>query len=160
MGGFLNKVSRISHILNIVAGVSLFFLMCLTVSDIVLRFFRMPIVGTYELVAFSGAIVIGFSLPFTSWIKGHVNTDFFILLFPKKIRNIFNICTRCLGIILFFLIAWNLMLYAKDLYRSGEVSPTLQMPFYPFAYGVGFCCFIECLVLFCDIIKIIGGKDE
>lgn len=160
MEKFLEKIRKIIKLLNIIAGISLIFMMCLTVSDIVLRFLRMPIVGTYELVAFSGAVVIGFSLPFTSWIKGHVNSDFFILWLSEKKRKYFYFITRLLGIILFFLIAWNLILFGRDLYKSGEVSLTLQIPFYPVAYGIGICCFIECLVLFCDILKIFGGRDE
>jgi len=36
----------------------------------------------------------------------------------------------------------------------------LQMPFYPVAYGVAVCCFVQCLVLICDVIKIFGGKYE
>lgn len=160
MKKFVNEIGKITRFLNIIAGVALIFMMCLTVSDIILRFLRMPIVGTYELVAFSGAVVIGFSLPFTSWIKGHVNTDFFILWISRKKREAFYVGTRCLGIILFFLAGWNLILFGRDLYKSGEVSPTLQMPFYPVAYGIGICCFIECLVLFCDILKTFGGKHE
>lgn len=134
--------------------------MFLTVSDVILRFMRRPIVGTYELVAFSGAVVIGFALPYTSWLRGHIFVDFLISRFPKIIRNIFNIATRLLAICLFLLIGWNLFLYGRDLYRSGEVSLTLQMPFYPVAYGVGVCCLIQSLVLFCDILKVIGGKYE
>lgn len=134
--------------------------MSLTVLDVILRSFRRPIVGTYELVAFSGAVVIGFAVPFTSWIRGHVYTDFLILRFSQKIRNLFNIFTRCLGIWLFLMIGWNLIDYGMDLYKSGEVSLTLQMPFYPVAYGLGICCFIQCLVLLCDILKIFGGKYE
>ena len=42
--------------------------------------------GTYELVAFSGAIVIGFSLPLTSWLRAHIFVDFFILKFSKKVQ--------------------------------------------------------------------------
>ncbi len=157
---FLNKIRGIAKLFNIIAGITLVFIMCLTVSDIILRFFKRPILGTFELVAFSGAVVIGFSLPFTSWIKGHVNTDFFILWVSKKTRDIFYVGTRCLGIILFLLAGWNLILFGRDLYKSGEVSPTLQMPFYPVAYGIGICCFIECLVLFCDILKTLGGKRD
>jgi len=160
MEGFLVKVKGLSRLLNLIAGISLTFLMFLTVADIILRLCRRPIVGTYELVAFSGAVVIGFSVPLTSWMKGHVNTDFVILGLSKKTRNVFNIATRVLGIWLFLMIGWNLIKYAMDLYRSGEVSPTLQVPFYPVAYGIGICCFIECLVLSCDILKILGGKDE
>ena len=160
MKGFLDKISGISRLLNIIAGVSLSFLMCLTISDVILRFFRRPIVGTYELVAFSGAVVIGFSMPFTSWVRGHVYVDFLILRFSQKIRNVFNIITRCLVICLFLMIGWNLILYGMDLRKSGEVSVTLHFPFYPVAYGIGVCCFFQCLVLLCDILKIRGGKYE
>jgi TRAP-type C4-dicarboxylate transport system permease small subunit len=160
MSGFLNKVNGLSRFFNVIAGISLTFLMLLTVMDVILRALKRPIVGTYELVAFSGAVVIGFAVPLTSWLRGHIFVDFFILRFSQKVRNIFNITTRCLVIVLFFLIGWNLIKYGMDLQKSGEVSLTLQMPFYPVAYGVGVCCFVQCLVLICDVIKIFGGKYE
>jgi TRAP-type C4-dicarboxylate transport system permease small subunit len=160
MKGFLNKVEQLSRFINVIAGISITFIVFLTVTDVILRTFRRPIVGTYELVAFSGAIVIGFSLPFTSWLRGHIFVDFLILKFSKKVRNIFNIATRCLVIVLFLLIGWNLLKYGMDLQKSGEVSLTLQMPFYPVAYGVSICCFIQCLVMVCDIVKILGGKFD
>jgi TRAP-type C4-dicarboxylate transport system permease small subunit len=160
MKGFLSKINGLSRFLNIIAGISLTFLMLLTVMDVILRSLRRPIVGTYELVAFAGAIVIGFSVPLTSWVRGHIYVDFFILKFSQKVRNVFNIATRCVVIVLFFLIGWNLIKYGMDLQKSGEVSLTLQMPFYPVAYGVGICCFVQCLVLICDIVKISGGEYD
>ena len=160
MGWFSDKVWKLSRLINIIGGSSLAFIMFLTVADIILRSFRRPILGTFEIVAFSGAVVIGFSLPYTSWMRGHVYTDFLILRFSKKIRNIFNSVTRLLGTGVFIMIGWNLIKYGMDLKKAGEVSPTLTMPFYPVAYGLGICCFIQCLVLLCDISKIIGGKYE
>jgi TRAP-type C4-dicarboxylate transport system permease small subunit len=160
VGGFLNRIRQLSRFLNIIAGISLTFLMLLTVMDVILRSLRRPIVGTYELVAFAGAVVIGFSVPFTSWLRAHIYVDFFILKFPKKWKHVFNFVTRCLVIVLFILIGWNLIKYGMDLQKSGEVSLTLQMPFYPVAYGIGVCCFIQCIVLVCDIFKIFGGEYE
>jgi TRAP-type C4-dicarboxylate transport system permease small subunit len=160
MEGFLNKTRELCRFINLIAGIALSFIMFLTVADIILRSFRKPIVGTYEVVAFSGAVVIGFSVPLTSWMRGHIYVDFLILKFSQKARNIFNIVTRFLGIWLFIMIGWNLISYGMDLQKSGEVSLTLQIPFYPVAYGVGICCFIQCLVLLCDILKIFGGKYE
>ena len=160
MKGFLDKIRGLSRFLNIIAGISLTFLMLLTVMDVILRALKKPIVGTYELVAFSGAVVIGFAVPLTSWVRGHIFVDFLVLKFPKTIKNIFNITTRCLVIILFFLIGWNLIKYGMDLQKSGEVSLTLQMPFYPVAYGVAVACFVQCLVMLCDIVKIFGGEYE
>jgi len=160
MEGFLKMTNGISRFLNIIAGISLTFLMLLTITDVILRGFKSPVPGTFEVVAFAGAVVIGFSLPRTSWLRAHIFVDFFILKFSQKGRDIFNIATRCVVIILFFLIGWNLIKYGIDLQKSGEVSLTLQMPFYPVAYGVGVCCFVQCLVMVCDIMKIFGGKYE
>ncbi len=160
MEGFLKTINGISRFLNVIAGISLTFLMLLTIADVILRMFKKPVVGTYELVAFAGAVVIGFSMPLTSYIRQHIFVDFFILKFSGKVRNIFNIATRCLVMALFLLVGWNMFKYARDLQKSGEVSLTLQMPFYPVAYGVGVCCFILCLVFVCDIIKIFKGEYE
>ena len=160
MDRFFKTINGISRFLNAIAGISLTFLMLLTITDVILRGFKRPVVGTYELVAFSGAVVIGFSMPLTSWLRAHIYVDFFILRFSQKVRDIFNIVTRCLAGVLFFLIGWNLIKYGIDLQKSGEVSLTLQMPFYPVAYGVGVCCFVQCLVLVCDVVKISGGKYD
>ena len=160
MKGFLSGMVKISKFLNVIAGISLTFLMLLTIADVVLRMFKRPVVGTYELVAFSGAVVIGFSMPLTSYIRQHIFVDFFILKFSKTVRNIFNTATRVLVMALFLLVGLNMFKYARDLQKSGEVSLTLQMPFYPIAYGVGVCCFVLFLVFVCDIIKIFKGEYE
>ncbi len=160
MKGFLGAVERIGKVLNVIAGISLTFLMLLTITDVILRMFKRPVVGTYEMVAFAGAVVIGFSMPLTSWVRQHIFVDFLILKFSQRVRDIFNIATRSLVMALFFLVGWNMFKYAWDLQKSGEVSLTLQMPFYPVAYGVGVCCFILCLVFICDIVKISKGEYD
>ncbi len=160
MQRFMRQVRGVSRAAYVIAGVSLTFLMFLTIADVVLRSFRRPIVGTYELVALSGAVAIGFAVPFTSWTRGHIFVDFFIGKLPKRLRDAFNIATRCLGLGLFLMIGWNMVKYGTSLLRSGEVSLTLQLPFYPVAYGLGAACFLQCVVLFCDILKVLGGEYE
>ena len=149
-----------SRVLAVIAGVALTFLMVLTVLDVILRAFKKPIVGTYELVAFSGAVVIGMALPITSWLRGHIYVDFLIGAFPSRIKNGFNVLTRLMGIGLFVLAGWNLFRYAAELKRAGEVSLTLRIPFYPVAFGLGVSCFILCLVLLVDIFKVLRGEYE
>ncbi len=160
MRGFVKTVTMISGYLNVIAGTSLILLMTLTIADVILRAFDKPILGTYELVGLAGAVVIGFSMPRTSVLKGHIYVDSLIALFSQTVRNIFNVITRLLVIFLLGLIGWNLFTFAGDLQRSGEVSLTLQLPFYPVAYGIGTCCFFQCLVMICDIIKIYGGTFD
>ncbi|MDP2862255.1 MAG: TRAP transporter small permease [Desulfobacterales bacterium] len=160
MQAIINKVERLSKFLNVFAGIAITFIMFLTVIDVILRYFRRPIVGTYELVGFSGAIVIGFAVPLTTFLKGHMLVDFFVLKFPRRIRNTVHIVTRLLGIGLFSLLGWNLIKLGMDLYRTGEVSLTLQLPFYPVAFGIGVCFFVQCLVLIVHILQVIGNTYE
>ena len=160
MNGFLQMVFRLSKWANTLAGITLTVLMLITVTDVILRSLGSPIVGIFELVAFFGAIVIGFCLPFTSWVRGHIYVDFFVMKLPAKGRSAVHLATRCMGMGLFLLIGWNLIKMGADLSRSGEVSPTLQMPFYPIVYGIGGACWVQCLVLFCDIVKVLRGQYE
>lgn len=160
MNEFEKTVTRIGKFLNGIAGTSLIFLMSLTIIDVILRGFNRPLLGTYELVAFAGAVAIGFSMPRTAALRGHIYVDFLIARFPRNVKNLFNIATRLLVLLLFFFAGWNLFRFGWDLRESGEVSLTLQLPFYPVAYGIGICCFVQCLVALCDIVRVHGGTFD
>ena len=160
MKSFLAAVKGASSALAAIAGAALGLLMLLTVADVVLRILGRPIVGTYELVALGGAIAIGLSLPLTSWVRGHIYVDSFVAKLPRLPRAVLNIATRLLVLALFLLLGWNLVKYALDLRNAGEVTPTLRVPFFPVVIGVGFSCFIECLVVVSDIVKIFRKEYE
>jgi TRAP-type C4-dicarboxylate transport system permease small subunit len=160
MAGFLWFTEKISKWMNIIAYSALTFLMLLTVTDVILRTFRHPIIGTFEIVQLAGAVVIAFGIPITSWTRSLIYVDFFINTFPDWAKNTMNILTRVLSIAIFILIGYNLFTYATSLYLSGEVTPTKQLPFYPIIYGMSVACFVQVLVLIADIIKVMGGKYE
>lgn len=158
--GFLRLVYWLGRAMEVIAGFALVFMMTLTTCDVILRSFGKPIIGTYEMVAFTGGVVIGFSTPITSWMRGHIFVDFLYQKLPRLGANLVNIATRLLGIVLFLVVGYNLMGLAKDMYNSGEVSLTLQLPFYPIAFGIGFALFVQVLVLVCDLVKIARNEYE
>lgn len=158
MKAILDVIKGVSRLLHFLAGVALVFIVVLTTVDVILRTFKRPILGTYEVVAFTGAVVILFALPLSSWIRSHIYVDFFILKFSRRVQNAFYVVTRCMAIFLFFLFGWNVLKYAAVLQRTAEVSVTLKLPFYPIIYAMGICCFVQCLVLLCDLIKIARGE--
>ena len=160
MNGLLGLVFRVSKWANVFGGIILTLMMLITVTDVILRSFGKPIVGTYELVGFCGALVLGFSIPFTSWVRGHIYVDILVQRLPQKGKMGFHVTTRGLAIALFLMTGWNLIKMGTDLLKSGEVSPTLQVPFYPVVYAIGVCCFIQCLVLLADVLKIFEGQYE
>jgi TRAP-type C4-dicarboxylate transport system permease small subunit len=160
MKRYLDAVKGTSSALAAIAGVALTFLMLLTVAGVALRIFGRPIVGTYELVALSGALAIGLSLPLTSWVRGHIYVDSFVGKLPRILRAVLTVATRTAVLGLFVLMGWNLLKYAMDLRQAGEVSPTLRIPFYPVAIGMGLSCFVQCLVMIRDVVKIVRGVYE
>ena len=153
-------LSLAGKVLNVIGGSALTFMMFLTVADVIMRAFGRPILGTYEIVGLSLALVIGFGIPKVSMDRGHVYMEFVVDKLPNNWKVMMHTFTRVPCIILFIIIGYNLFSVGNEFHTSGEVSPTLKLPFFPVAYGVGVCCFIECLVFVNDIIKIWRGQYE
>lgn len=160
----MNLFEKISYDLSKklywVAGAAIVTMMLLTCVDVILRYFRRPIPGTYELVCFLGAVAVSFAMAHTCAEKGHVSVSFVVNLFPQRVQALIESITTVFSFSLFALIAWQCVDYANDLHTSGEVSLTLGLPFYPFVYGIGFSAAVVCLILLSDffknVIKIFG----
>jgi TRAP-type C4-dicarboxylate transport system permease small subunit len=136
-----------------IAGAAIVAMMFLTCADVILRYFRKPIPGTYELVCFLAAVAVSFAMAHTSIEKGHVSVSFVVSLFPSRIQRLIECITSCFGLFIFGFITWQSVMYGNDLHASHEVSLTLQLPFYPFIYGIGFSAGVVCLLLLSDAIK-------
>ena len=160
MATYLRIVTKLSTIMYACAGVMLSFMMVLTVADVVLRYLGRPIPGTYELVGLSGAVVIGFAIPYTSLVRGHIFVEFLIDRFEKGRRDVVLMTTKILILLLFIGFGTYLFRTGMDMAASGEVTQILRIPFYPVVYAMGVCCFIECLVMVSDMMRLAGGKYE
>jgi TRAP-type C4-dicarboxylate transport system permease small subunit len=150
-------IERLSRFMYWIAGAALSCLIFLTVADVILRRFRMPIDWAFEVVVLLGAITIGFSVPQTTIDKGHVCMDFLTEVLPQQWQRVFRIITRFLGIVVFAIFGWRLFPYGNNLWRLGQASPILEMPEYPVAYGIGVCCFVVCLALLFELVREIRG---
>ncbi len=160
MDAFVSLVLRVSKILHWIAGAALTMMMFITVADVIGRAAGHPIMGTYEIVGLMGAVVVGFAVPLASFQKVHIYMEFLVDRLPRGRKNVMNIFTRLLCILLFVFIGYNLFQLGADYQRAGEVSPTLKVPIFPVVYGVAVCCFIEAVQFVCDIVKITGGANE
>ena len=151
---FLNKLSMfLNKILVWIGGVFLINMIVLTCADIVLRKFRAPISGSVELVSFFGAIVAAFALGDTQSKRGHVAVDILCNAFPKQIQRILNVINNMICLLFFALATWQIARKASILQRTGEVSETLKIIYYPFIYSVAFGCAVLVLVFLTDLLK-------
>jgi len=161
MKWFASAVSGSSTALQWAAGTSLVLLMLTTVTDVLLRnTLGKPIPGTYELVGLAGGLVIGLALPLTSWRRGHVEVDSFLPRLPARLRAAIQFITRLLGAALFTILSWNLFRLALDLRASGEVSPTLELPFYPVVFGLAVASVVQTCVFCGQIGQVVRGEYE
>lgn len=144
---FLGKTGeQLARALFAVAATAIVAMMLLTCADVVLRLFRRPIPGTYELVSFFSAVAVAFAMAHTTRSKGHIAVSILVQLLPKRLQAAVDALTSAASALLFALIAWRTALYAGELRQAREVSLTLELPFHPFVYGVAFSAAAVCLI--------------
>lgn len=167
MNRFEAGVKKIPEYMSLIAGAAIVIMMLLSTADVLLRLggplylklkwwflsFLQPIPGTYELVSFLGTVAAAFAIAHTSIKGGHVRVSLVTRLMPKRARIILQIITNLLALILFGLLSWRSILYAEELKFYGEVSMTLQLPYYPFIYGIAFASFAMSVLLITYIIN-------
>jgi len=154
-------VRRLVVVMYYIAGGAITVMMLLTCADVLLRYSTTlyakfgwkilssvkPIPGTYELVCLLGVVAAAFAMAHTSLQAGHVSVNFVVRLLSEKVQAVFQIITGSIGTLFFAVLCWQSVVYAEKTRALGEVSMTLQFPFYPFVYGVAFSSFAVCLVL-------------
>jgi TRAP-type C4-dicarboxylate transport system permease small subunit len=141
-------VQKFVLIMRNISGTAIMMMLFLTCADIIMRFFRMPIRGVYDLVSFLGAITVSFGIAHTSLENGHVAVSVIVNKFPERSQAFIRTVVNFLSIGLFAVISWQSFRYATDLWASGELSPTVELPYYPIVYGIAFSTAVVCLVLF------------
>jgi TRAP-type C4-dicarboxylate transport system permease small subunit len=149
----------LSEKMNWLAAATLVFMMLLTVADVFGRLFKAPIPGTYEIVGFTGASVIAFALPYTSVMKGHIAVEILVQGLPWLARVVINAANALVSMALFGVISWQCVRFAQGIKASGEVSLTLQVPLYPFVYGISAGCALLSLVLLVEFIRQLRGAE-
>jgi TRAP-type C4-dicarboxylate transport system permease small subunit len=154
MKQYLNAIQAINKGMDLVAGITFVAIVLLTCSDVIGRYLGHPVQGSYDIVSIMGVFLIGFALPRTAWEKGHVLVDILVSKIPKAAGIILALTTRILAIALFVLITWNLVDMGASFFKTKDATMTIGIPFYPAAYALALCTFVQCLVLIADIARI------
>lgn len=148
-----NIIFGASRKLNIVSGVALTAMMILVFLNVVLRALWRPILGTYEFTAFLASVTISFALAYCAVEKGHVAITLFTERLSSRGQAVCDAIVGIIGTVMFAVLSWQSALYAMVIYRSGEVAPTTETPFYPFIIGVAFGFFLLAAVNLIDLMN-------
>lgn len=127
-------------------------------SDLIGRdIFNWTWAGGYEITGLLGLLIVGFSIPYTQVIRGHVSVDFFSRRIHPAVRNIISIFTTSLILVIFALIIRQMYLYGRIIQKAGVTTAMESIPFAPFAYALSFAALMMCIVLVIILIKSVKG---
>jgi TRAP-type C4-dicarboxylate transport system permease small subunit len=162
MQHFETAIIKISRIMDLLAGIILAATASLVVANILGRvLFNRPILGTYEMVGFLTAAVVGLALARCALENSHIAISFLTDKLPPSWQRFIELAVDLPATLFLFFAAYNLFAYGLRLESSGVVSSTIRLPFYPFIYLVAAGFFmLACTVLLSLLKQVSGGEAK
>jgi TRAP-type C4-dicarboxylate transport system permease small subunit len=139
---FINIVKRISTWLNWVAVAGMWLMLLIITIDVAgAKLFRWPLPGVFDLVCLLEFLIVALAIPFTQWIRGHVNIEFFVGRLGKRGQVIVTTIADLLAIILFIAMTWQMFVFSWICQVSGQITASLRIPIFTVTYMavISFC---------------------
>ena len=158
MMAFLEKFDgfnrRLSGWFEWVGLFGLLAMMAITCIDVIgAKIFRSPLYGALDIVVLSQIIAVSCATAFVLILGRHISVEFFMMLLPERLRALIDTVISFFGMTFFVLISWRLCVYGYSLQVGGEVSATIRIPLYPFAYGIAVASIPVSLIFLANIFK-------
>ena len=136
----LEKFNRFNIKINFgvewIGIIAFVFMMLLTTVDVIgAKIFLFPIPGALDIMELAQLVALSFALGASYLANRHVEVEFFTPLLPKWLQRIVAVVVKFFVLALFALMTWRMFAYGFDLKNNTEVSPTIRLPLYPFAYA-------------------------
>lgn len=119
----------LAFFLELIAAITLFFLMVLTCADVFGRYFLdNSIDGTTELTEMGIAILVFAEMPIVTWRGGHVVVDILDKMMGSRLIKVLGMVSAFLMSTALYFLAVRIYELAARSHRRGEVTEYLQMP--------------------------------
>ena len=136
-----------------VARAAVIGVMVVTCTNSILRLFGYPIPGGFDIIMLLGAMAVAFAVPYCAMQAGHTTVELLVSRLPKRIQAAIDLFTGSLSIVFFLFVCWQLFVYATIMHKSGEISHTARIPYFPFLYLASLMFLFFCLVLALNLRK-------
>lgn len=160
MGSLKRLSEALGNIFLAIGGVSLVLMTAIACVNMFLRLYGAPLSPAYELVSYLGATTVALPLGYAQLKKSHIAVDVLASRFPQGVRRITLLISLGLSMTVFGLGTWKIAQHATNLMKTGELSETTRMPFYPFTYAVAVSCALLTFCLFVDLLAVLMPRQE
>jgi len=141
-------LKKICSITDLLAGVCFFAVMALVLANIILRnVFRLPILGTVELVGLLTSTGLGLALSNCEMKDGNISMDVLTEKLPRKAQKIIEIFVYVIALCFWAIVVWRIFIFAGTSFINGRVTATASIPIFPFIFLLGINVFLLCAVL-------------
>ncbi len=124
-------MSAVNKFLLQMAGVILVATMAMAVLNMILRPFGHPITGSFELMGFGSAMVTALGLGFSLEKNAHIAVDILFDRLPRPLRRCLALLGQVVCALFFVAISLKMFSLSINFMKNGELSETLEIPFYP-----------------------------
>ncbi len=133
--GVLRGLNSATKILNWVGYISLIGIVLVTCVDVFGRYcLNKPLLGGFELLELSMAVLGGFAMLYTTTQRGHISVDLFFIRFSRRTQVILDSFGSLLGFGIWGIMAYQIYLLGIRLLKSGESTNLLRIPLSPFQF--------------------------
>jgi TRAP-type C4-dicarboxylate transport system permease small subunit len=147
----LEKFDRLNHKISFgvewIGLAGLLLMMGITCIDVIgAKVFKTPVPGALDIVMIAQLISVAFAVSASLLLGRHVEVEFFVPLLPRTLQAVIESFIYLCCLLLFVVISWRLFAYGYSMQTGHEVSPTIRIPLYGFAYGAAASSIPVCLV--------------
>ncbi|MCL2579265.1 MAG: TRAP transporter small permease [Oscillospiraceae bacterium] len=152
-------VEKLNHFLHYLSAFFILALMFMTLAEIVMRrFLNMPLAGTFELTMMFLSLAVFFGCGFAQQNGMHVVIDFLYERLPRRWRRVLSVLSTVLFAAISVLMFWTVFQDAIRRVGTGDVTSTLQLPFYPFVFASALGLLGLLLAVLCTLYYVVVEK--
>lgn len=136
--GWGESITRnMSRATSVVGIIGLIMLVLFTVIDVLgSKVFSRPFPGYTGVTELAELTAMSFAMGITFLAGQHIKVEIIIRRFPPRAQAAVNSFISLLGLLLFVLIVWRMVILGMSFQASGEVVDQIYIPLYPFPYAV------------------------
>ena len=152
-----NIIKKTAGIFNLIAGGAIVVAMLVVVANVILRkIFKQPLLGSSEYIGFISVLIISFGLAYCLVVNAHIAVDFIVEKFSTRTQSVIDTLNGIFVFAFMSFFTWKVFEHATKTLKNGQLSPTIQFPFYILIYLMAVCFLVFCLVYLIKIKESIG----
>lgn len=128
---YRNFLDKVTEACAVIAVVALTIMMFLTSIDVVCRMLSVTLLGAFELIEFTMAIVVPLSIAYCEKRREHICVNLIVKYFPRPVQPWFDLITSIVTFLLYFIIAYECWLNTKMFMVNQTTTPVLLWAVWP-----------------------------